>query len=44
MSGYEAMAKSLNDELVAELVQKDNLTVDQDDMLEKISELTDNLV
>ena len=44
VSGYETLVKSLNDELVSELIEKDELTAAQDDMLETISELTDDLV
>jgi len=44
VSGYSALIKSLNDELVSELILKDSLTATQDEMLETISELTDNLV
>ena len=44
MSGYSALVKSLNEELVKELINKDELSAEQDSMLETISELTDNLL
>jgi len=39
VSGYSALIKSLNDELVSELILKDSLTATQDEMLETISDL-----
>jgi len=44
VSGYSALVKSLNEELVKELINKDELSAEQDSMLETISELTDNLL
>ena len=44
VAGYTALVKSLNEELVTELINKDELTAEQDNMLETISELTDNLL
>jgi len=44
VSGYSALVKSLNEELVRELINKDELSAEQDSMLETISELTDNLL
>ena len=44
VAGYTALVKSLNEELVTELINKDELTTEQDNMLETISELTDNLL
>jgi len=36
--------RSLNDELMVELMRKDELGAEQDSMLETISELTDSLL
>jgi len=44
VAGYSALVKSLNEELVTELVNKDELIAEQDSMLETISELTDTLL
>ena len=44
VAGYSALVKSLNEELVTELINKDELTAQQDSMLETISELTDSLL
>jgi len=44
VAGYSALVKSLNEELVTELINKDELTAEQDTMLETISELTDSLL
>lgn len=44
VAGYTALVKSLNEELVSELITKDTLTAAQDEMLEEISELTDSLL
>ena len=44
VAGYTGLVKSLNEELVTELINKDELTAEQDNMLETISELTDNLL
>ena len=44
VAGYSALVKSLNEELVTELINKDELTAEQDAMLETISELTDSLL
>lgn len=44
VAGYSALVKSLNEELVTELINKDELTAEQDSMLETISELTDSLL
>lgn len=44
VAGYSALVKSLNEELVTELINKDQLMAEQDDMLETISELTDSLL
>ena len=44
VAGYTGLVKSLNEELVTELINKDELTDEQDNMLETISELTDNLL
>ena len=44
MAGYTGLARSLNDQLMQELVTKDELLAEQDRLLETISEMTDNLV
>ena len=44
VAGYSALVKSLNEELVAELMTKDELVAEQDKMLERISELTDSML
>jgi len=44
VAGYSALVKSLNEELVTELINKDELNAEQDSMLETISELTDSLL
>jgi len=44
VEGYTALVRSLNDELMVELMRKDELGAEQDSMLETISELTDSLL
>lgn len=44
VAGYTALVRGLNDELMVELMKKDELTAEQDQKLESISELTDNLL
>ena len=44
VAGYSALVKSLNEELVQELMVKDELVAEQDKMLETISELTDSML
>ena len=44
VAGYSALVKSLNEELVQELMTKDELVAEQDKMLERISELTDSML
>ena len=44
VAGYTGLARSLNDQLMQELVTKDELLAEQDRLLETISEMTDNLV
>jgi len=44
VEGYSALVRSLNDELMVELMRKDELGAEQDSMLETISELTDSLL
>ena len=43
MAGYTGLARSLNDQLMQELMTKDELLAKQDVMLDTISEMTDNL-
>ena len=44
MPGYTGLARSLNDQLMQELITKDELLAKQDMMLDTISEMTDNLL
>eukprot|EP00092_Neocalanus_flemingeri_P027521 GFUD01029856.1.p1 GENE.GFUD01029856.1~~GFUD01029856.1.p1 ORF type:complete len:237 (-),score=102.02 GFUD01029856.1:177-887(-) len=44
VAGYSALVKSLNEELVTELIIKDDITAEQDFMLDTISDLTDSLL
>ena len=44
VAGYTGLVKSLNDQLMQELMTKDELIAEQDRMLENISEMTDNLL
>ena len=43
VAGYTGLARSLNDQLMQELMTKDELLAKQDMMLDTISEMTDNL-
>ena len=43
VAGYTGLARSLNDQLMQELMTKDELLAKQDVMLDTISEMTDNL-
>ena len=44
VEGYTGLARSLNDQLMQELITKDELLAKQDMMLDTISEMTDNLL
>jgi len=44
VAGYSALVRGLNDELMVELMSKDELGAKQDLMLDEISELTDSLL
>lgn len=44
VAGYSALVRGLNDELMVELMKKDELAAEQDQKLETISELTDSLL
>ena len=44
VAGYTGLARSLNDQLMSELMAKDELLAEQDRMLDTISEMTDNLL
>ena len=44
VAGYTGLARSLNDQLMQELMTKDELLAKQDMMLDTISEMTDNLL
>jgi len=44
VAGYTGLARSLNDQLMQELITKDELLAKQDMMLDTISEMTDNLL
>ena len=44
VGGYSAIVNGLNEELLAQLEIKDDLSVQQDAMLENISELTQTLL
>ena len=44
VTGYTGLARSLNDQLMQELITKDELLAKQDMMLDTISEMTDNLL
>jgi len=44
VAGYSTLVRGLNDELMGELMRKDELSAEQDTMLETISELTDSLL
>lgn len=44
VAAYSALVKSLNEEVVGELINKDNLMAEQDEMLDTISELSDSLL
>lgn len=44
VAGYSGLVRSLNDQLMQELMTKDELLAEQDRMLDNISEMTDNLL
>ena len=44
LAGYSGLVRSLNDQLMQELMTKDELLAEQDKMLDKISEMTDALL